>query len=84
MTHGSLVRSTMVLVWLLMTLAGRRRSDTSDLDIATTTSVQNSGLMDALLPHFHPAMVRVHGVGSGLALKMLADRTVGLVISPCA
>jgi tungstate transport system substrate-binding protein len=54
---------------------------TEHLDIATTTSVQNSGLLDAILPHFQPATVRVHAVGSGLALKMLANRTVDLVIS---
>ena len=81
MTRRSLIRSTMVLVWVVSILSGCGRSDTSYLDIATTTSVQNSGLMDALLPHFHPTVVRVHAVGSGLALKMLADRTVGLVIS---
>jgi tungstate transport system substrate-binding protein len=81
MTRRSLIRSTMVLVWLLPTLSGCRRSDTNYLDIATTTSVQNSGLMEALLPQFHPAVVRVHAVGSGLALKMPADRTVDLAIS---
>jgi tungstate transport system substrate-binding protein len=54
---------------------------TEYLDIATTTSVQNSGLLDAILPHFQPATVRVHAVGSGLALKMLADSKVDLVIS---
>jgi tungstate transport system substrate-binding protein len=51
------------------------------LDIATTTSVENSGLLETLLPHFQTAMVRVHPVGSGLALKMLSDGTVDLVIS---
>ena len=51
------------------------------LDIATTTSVQNSGLLDYLLPHFAPAQVRVHAAGSGRALEMLADGVVDLVIS---
>jgi tungstate transport system substrate-binding protein len=51
------------------------------LDIATTTSVQNSGLLDALLPHFNPATVRVHAAGSGRALEMLKDGIVDLVIS---
>jgi tungstate transport system substrate-binding protein len=51
------------------------------LGIATTSSVQNSGLLDAILPHFQLATVRVHAVGSGLALKMLADGKVDLVIS---
>jgi tungstate transport system substrate-binding protein len=51
------------------------------LDIATTTSVQNSGLLDHLLPHFQPAQVRVHAAGSGRSLEMLADGIVDLVIS---
>jgi tungstate transport system substrate-binding protein len=51
------------------------------LDIATTTSVQNSGLLEALLPHFTDADVRVHAAGSGRALEMLSDGIVDLVIS---
>lgn len=54
------------------------------LDIATTTSVVNSGAMDILLPLFREetgVTVRVHAAGSGRALAMLADRTVDLVIS---
>ena len=51
------------------------------LDVATTTSVQNSGLLDALLPHFSDATVRVPPAASGRALAMLSDGTVDLVIS---
>ena len=54
------------------------------LDIATTTSVQNSGLLSHLLPAFEQAsgiVVRVHATGSGRALKMLADGTVDAAIS---
>lgn len=51
------------------------------LDIATTTSVQNSGLLEALLPHFTDSTVRVHAAGSGRALEMLKDDIVDLVIS---
>ena len=54
---------------------------TPSLDIATTTSVVNSGLLDAMLPAFSDARVDVHAAGSGRALAMLADRTVALVIS---
>src|SRR5688500_7390122 len=53
----------------------------NSLDIATTTSVQNSGLLEALLPHFAEAAVRVHAAGSGRALAMLADGIVDLAIS---
>ncbi|MGH9218758.1 MAG: substrate-binding domain-containing protein [Vicinamibacterales bacterium] len=51
------------------------------IDIATTTSVQNSGLLDYLLLHFEDAQVRVHAAGSGRSLEMLADGVVDLVIS---
>src|SRR5687767_5158359 len=51
------------------------------IDIATTTSVQNSGLLDYLLPHFEHAQVRVHAAGSGRSLEMLADGVVDLVVS---
>ena len=51
------------------------------LDIATTTSVQNSGLLEALLPHVPNVAVRVHAAGSGRALAMLSDGIVDLVIS---
>jgi tungstate transport system substrate-binding protein len=54
------------------------------LDLATTTSVQNSGLLDALLPAFsaHAGYaVHVHAAGSGRALEMLADGIVEVVIT---
>ncbi len=51
------------------------------LDMATTTSVQNSGLLEVLLPHFTEAAVRVHAAGSGRALAMLSDGIVDLAIS---
>jgi len=54
---------------------------TPSLDIATTTSVVNSGLLEAILPAFAGAQVRVHAAGSGRSLAMLEDRTVALVIS---
>ena len=52
--------------------------------LATTTSVGNSGLLDALLPAFerrHGLGARAHLAGSGLSLKMLEDGDVDLVIS---
>ena len=57
---------------------------TQTVDIATTTSVVNSGLLDALLPAFQRETgitVRVHAAGSGRALGMLNDAAVDLAIS---
>ena len=51
------------------------------IDIATTTSVENSGLLEAILPSFAAATVRVHAAGSGRALELLADGDARLVIS---
>lgn len=74
-------RSLLSAFTVASVLVACRTPQSAYLDIATTTSVENSGLLEALLPHYQPAMVRVHPVGSGLALKMLADGTVALVIS---
>jgi tungstate transport system substrate-binding protein len=54
------------------------------LDLATTTSVQHSGLLDAILPAFRGQSgtdVRVHAAGSGRALEMLADGIVDLALT---
>lgn len=54
------------------------------LDIATTTSVVNSGLLSTVLPLFEKEAgitVRAHAAGSGRALEMLHDRVIDLVIS---
>ena len=72
------MRPALALVALLAACTSR---PSPTLDIATTTSVQNSGLLDYLLPHFAPAQVRVHAAGSGRSLEMLADGVVDLVIS---
>jgi ABC-type tungstate transport system permease subunit len=52
--------------------------------LATTTSVGNSGLLDAVLPplqHEHGLQVRSHLVGSGLALRMLERGDADIVVS---
>jgi tungstate transport system substrate-binding protein len=64
----------------LTVLAACSRAPNS-LDIATTTSVQNSGLLEVLLPYFREATARVHAAGSGRALAMLSDGIVDLAIS---
>ena len=52
--------------------------------LATTTSVQDSGLLDALLPELTKetgVAVRVIAVGSGAALRMGADGNADVVLS---
>src|SRR5688572_22837483 len=55
-----------------------------DIRIATTTSVQNSGLMDYLRPAFreHSGFdLLVHSAGSGRALQLLENGEADVVIS---
>jgi tungstate transport system substrate-binding protein len=75
-------------IWLLLCVVaaacggGSRRS--APLDIATTTSVVNSGLLTVLAERFRAdtaIVVRAHAAGSGRALEMLSDGVVDLVIS---
>jgi tungstate transport system substrate-binding protein len=75
------IRVAVLVVCVVTAIVASCSRAPKPLDIATTTSVQNSGLLEALLPHFPEATVRVHAAGSGRALAMLADGIVDLVIS---
>lgn len=69
---------------LVVLVSGCRTSWHPVLEIATTTSVQNSGLLAVLLPAFERAAgveARAHAAGSGRALQMLSNGTVDAVIS---
>lgn len=69
---------------LVSSAPGCARTAVPPLDIATTTSVQNSGLLDALLPAYRASAgveVRVHAAGSGRALTMLGEGLAQLAIS---
>jgi tungstate transport system substrate-binding protein len=68
----------------VLALSACARPAVEPLVLATTTSVGNSGLLEALLPAFerqHGLGARAHLAGSGLALKMLEDGDADLVIS---
>jgi tungstate transport system substrate-binding protein len=69
--------------------AGAARGPSGAVILATTTSTQDSGLLDALLPVFHSGsacQVKTVAVGSGeaLALGESGDADVLLVHSPAA
>jgi len=54
------------------------------LDLATTTSVRDSGLLDALLPEFEKRTginVRVIAVGTGAALRMGAEGNADVLLT---
>ena len=71
---------------LILLLSGGIRglhADTSFIHLATTTSTENSGLIDYLLPDFensHPYQVKVISVGTGKALRLLREGDVDVVL----
>jgi tungstate transport system substrate-binding protein len=77
----------LVVVFLLTSWSCRERPDV--VRIATTTSVENSGLLAAILPAFerqHRIRVEVLAVGSGQALNLVrrGDAALGLTHDPAA
>lgn len=79
-----------LLLGVLTLVAGCRGGDASrELILATTTSTQDSGLLDVLIPRFEAESgihVKVIAVGSGAAMEMgdRGDADVLLVHSPRA
>jgi len=73
----------LLVVAALLPSAGCART-APRLVLVTTTSVGNSGLLEQLLPEYErisKVQFGVHQVGSGLALKMLADGDGDVAIS---
>lgn len=74
----------LALAVTLLCLGGCRSSPPAGIALATTTSVANSGLLETLTSRFgaeNRMAVRTQLVGSGLALRMLAEGHVDVVIS---
>lgn len=81
MRRGTLVAAATIL---LVLCGCSSTADPRVLRIATTSSVDQSGLLATLLPAFRAESgveVRVHVAGSGQALQMLARRDAALAIS---
>jgi len=71
--------------WLIVFIAGTCTSmaDTTFIRLATTTSTDNSGLLDILLPAFEKNKafkVKVISVGTGKALRLLREGDVDVVL----
>lgn len=68
---------------LVIGLSGCRNRDGTELILATTTSVQDAGLLDSLLPPFERSQrvdIKVIAVGTGAALEMARRRDADVVI----
>lgn len=80
-----MIRSKLAIpfVIIFLVLAGCTASTQARLRLATTTSVQDSGLMPYLLPHFEKkcvCTVDVIAVGTGQALKLASNGDVDMVL----
>jgi tungstate transport system substrate-binding protein len=90
MVHTNMRNSVILLVLLFfLTSCGAPSSQQADLLLVSTTSTQDSGLLDVLLPAFTDQTgysVQLVAVGSGQALKMgeQGDADVILLHSPAA
>jgi len=74
---------TLISLGLLLTASPGCTSPEQRLRLATTTSVQDSGLMPYLLPHFEKncnCIVDVVAVGTGQALKLASNGDVDMVL----
>lgn len=85
MMTGSLKKfAVLTAAALAIACADRGATDTRAIVVATTTSVEDSGLLDVLLPAFAEANpeieVRTLAVGSGEALEMGRRKDADLVI----
>jgi tungstate transport system substrate-binding protein len=77
-------RRAVSLILIVLAGAMASRADEPSLLLATTTSVHDSGLLDALLPEFtrrSGIRVRVVAVGSGAALRMGAEGNADLLLT---
>jgi len=73
--------SYLILALVIFTLARRGREQ--QLILATTTSVQDSGLLDVLLPPFEKenrCKVKVIAVGSGQAIRLAKEGNVDVIL----
>ena len=73
--------ASLTVALLVPFVACAREPRVHAFDIATTTSVKNSGMLHVLLLAFNGPIVNVHAAGSGQALEMLADGVVDVAVT---
>ena len=89
MTRCTVVLSVAILVLVALTRLPVEAQSIRSLILATTTSTQDSGLLDVLVPRFEKESgieVKVIAVGTGAALRMASrgDADAVLVHAPAA
>ena len=88
--NQSIIRTTLVVFLVLFSVTACSPNSESDAEdganeiiLATTTSTQDSGLLDFLLPKFHAEnkyLVKTIAVGTGKALKMAEDGNADVLL----
>jgi tungstate transport system substrate-binding protein len=89
LTRGTVVLSVAILVLVALTRLPVEAQSNRSFILATTTSTQDSGLLDVLVPRFEKESgieVKVIAVGTGAALRMASrgDADAVLVHAPAA
>lgn len=83
--RGRITAAFAAALLVLVAATGRAGAESAnDVILATTTSVRDSGLLDAVLPAFRAASgleVKLIAVGSGAALQMARDGNADLVLA---
>lgn len=89
MNKSTLVLALFFIIAILTSTSCTTRSDSkagsaaNEIILATTTSTQDSGLLDFLLPQFHAEndfQVKTIAVGTGKALKMAEDGNADVLL----
>lgn len=79
--NAALISITLVLLLCPFSFSGK--ASQKELKLATTTSTENSGLLDQLLPPFeerHGVKVKVIAVGTGAAIRIAKDGNADLIL----
>ncbi len=79
-----MARRLLARVVLALSLLGTAHAGSTDVILATTSSTQDSGLLDVLVPMFEKATgyrVKTVAVGTGNALRMGADGNADVVLA---
>jgi len=74
---------SLILVLGISSLLFLRQAAKKELTLATTTSTENSGLLDVLLPSFekkYGVKVKVIAVGTGAAMRIAKDGNVDVIL----
>lgn len=77
------MKYTLLIIMIILLATGSAYSETGTIRLATTTSTENSGLLDSLIPLFeslYKIKVNVISVGTGKALKLGRNGDVDIVL----